>query len=145
MTTNAAIAYGTLMQILESPNNWVTLGEVTSINMPSLQRDTHDATHMESPEAWREFIPGLKNAGEVKLELNFVPASATDQRIRDTFDTDVVPQWRIVFSVPTSPNEAITFSAIVTNYEVTGPVADKMTASLTMKISGKAIWGQPGI
>ena len=144
MTTNAQIGYGTLFQIFESPA-WVTLGEVTSIMMPPLQRDTHDATHTESPGQWREFIPGLKNAGEVKIEMNFVPASETDQRIRDTFDSDVVPQFRIVFDTPVSPTEAITFSGIVTNYEATGPIADKMVATLTVKVSGAVTWGVPGL
>ena len=142
MTTQAQIGFGTLFQLFESPS-WVTIGEVTNISMPPLQRDAIEATHTESTEGWREFIPGLKNAGEVKVEMNFVPASDSDQRLRNTFDTDVLGQFRIVFDTPVSPTEAITFEGIITNYEVTGPIADKMTASVTIKVSGKATWGVP--
>jgi predicted secreted protein len=140
MTTEAVIGYGTLFQIFEDPV-WTTLGEVTSITLPSLQRDAVEATHMQSPDAWREFIPGLKNAGEVKIEMNFVPASATDEKIRATFATNTVPQFRIALNTPASPTEAVIFSGIVTNYEVTGPLADKMAATLTVKVSGAVTWG----
>jgi predicted secreted protein len=143
MTTNAKIGYGNLFQLFQAApaNDFVTVAEVTSITMPPQQRDAIEATHTESPEGWREFIPGLKNAGEVKLEMNFVAASDSDSLIRSTFDSDDLTRARILFRSPDSPTEAITMDVIVTNYEVSGPIADKMVASVTLKISGKPVWG----
>ena len=140
MTTNAKIGFGSLFEIFDN-GDYVTVGEVTNITPPPLSRDAHDATHTESTEGWREFIPGLKNAGEIKIEMNFVPSSASDALIREQFDSDSLTQCRIKFPAGISPAEALTLQAIVTNYETTGPIADKMSASLTLKVSGKPTWG----
>ena len=75
MTTNARIGYGTLFQTGNGavPEVFTTLAEVTNITPPKMSRDTVDATHEESPGAWREFIAGLKDGGDVSLDLNFIP------------------------------------------------------------------------
>jgi predicted secreted protein len=135
MTTNAAIGFGTLFQ-LSVASVFTTLGEVTSITMPNLARDAVDATHTESTGGWREFIPGLKDPGEVKIEMNFDPDGNTDQIIRDTFDSDSLQIGRIVFPSPSSPTEGVEFDCIVTGYEVEVPLDDKMGATLTLKVSG---------
>jgi predicted secreted protein len=139
MTTNAEIGYGVLFKIFDtspSPDAYVTVGEVTSIKMPGLKRDAVDATHTESTDKYREFIPGLKDAGEVTVEMNFVSNSNTDKLIRTRFDADTLTQCRIQFP-GASPADTITFNAIFTSYEADGPVDGIMKATLTMKISGK--------
>src|SRR5262245_53470402 len=104
MTTAAAIGYGTLFQLDTSgAGAFTTMGEVTSITMANLTRDAIDATHMESAGGWKEFIPGLKDAGEVKIEMNFDPDSVTDGYIRATFASDALQTARIAFPSPASP------------------------------------------
>ncbi len=145
MTTNAAIGHRNLFQILNtgaSPDTWVTVGEVSNITPPSFARDAQDATHTESPEGWREFIPGLKDAGEISVELNLVPDSDSMDLILGTFDSDELQQVRILFAdgVQTGPTPTcsrFTCSGIVTGFPLEAPMDDKMSASLTVKISGK--------
>ena len=40
------------------------------------RRYTVDATHMASTDKWREFVGGLRDAGEVSITINFVPGGA---------------------------------------------------------------------
>jgi predicted secreted protein len=136
MTTNAAIGHGTLFQLLDTsvgPNFFETLAEVTSITPPSLARDAVEATHTESPEKWREFIAGLKDAGEVTLELNFIPGGPAIERLLGLFNSDTFSVARLVF-----PNLVTwQFTALLTGVEPEAPVEDKMTASVTFKLTGK--------
>ena len=100
MATNARIGHKTLFQLFDqtvSPAAWFTVGEVKNITPPSFARDAVDATHTESPEAWREFIPGLKDAGEITAELNLVPDSDSTEKLLGTFDSDDLQQARILF------------------------------------------------
>jgi predicted secreted protein len=137
MTTLATIGFGALFQIFDpglSPDGYTTVGEVTNITMPGLSRDAVDATHTESTQGWREFIPGLKDAGEVTIEMNYVHESASDTLIRAQFALNALNNYRIVFDE--SPLSGIQFAGIVTGYEVEVPLDDKKSATLTVKVSG---------
>lgn len=134
MTTQARIGHGTLFKIGNgaTPEVFTTVGEVTSITPPGMSRDAIDATHEESPDAWREFIGGLKDGGEVSLELNFVPGSATT--ILLMAEIEAAPgNKQIVFPA----GEVFSFRALCTNFEPEAPLDDKMVASATYKVSGK--------
>jgi predicted secreted protein len=145
VTTQASIGHSNLFQIHNtavSPAVWTTIAEVGNITPPSFARDAQDATHTESTEGWREFIPGLKDAGELSCELNLVPDSDTMDLILDQFDSDSLTEVRILFADGTQTGPSPTCSrftcfGIVTGFPLQAPMDDKMTATVTIKISGK--------
>jgi predicted secreted protein len=147
MTTNARIGKKTLFQLLDttvSPDAFVTIAEVINVTPPSLTRDAPDATHTESPEDWREFIPGLKDAGEVSATLNFIPDSDSFAQVLATFDSDALQQARILFpdGIQTEPPTCsrFTMSGVITGLPIEAPMDAKMTAAITMKVSGKPVF-----
>jgi predicted secreted protein len=145
VTTLASIGHQNLFQIFDtaaSPDTWVTVAEVTNITPPQFARDAVDATHTESPEAWREFIPGLKDAGEMSCELNLAPDTATMDLALAQFNSDTLTQARILFAdgTQTGPSPTcsrFTCSGVVTGFPLAAPMDDKMSATITLKISGK--------
>ncbi|RJP54167.1 MAG: hypothetical protein C4583_03290 [Anaerolineaceae bacterium] len=139
MTTNAKIGHGALFKIANeaSPEVMTVVGEITSITMPSIGRDPIEATHMQSTEKWREFIAGLKDGGEVSCELNFVPGSEGTTLLLAQLDEDNVTPCEI--TLPTTPAYDWSFDAIMTGFESEAPVDDKMTATVTFKITGKPV------
>jgi predicted secreted protein len=131
MTTEADIGFGTTFKTGNGadPNEIFTaMAEVTNITPPGMSRDTVDVTHEQSPEAWREFIAGLKDAGEVSIDMNFVPggtdAAALMAELSLTGKT-AKKNRKIVFP----DGSEFAFTAILTD--------DKMSASVTFKVSGK--------
>lgn len=137
MTTQARIGYGTLFKSGDggSPEAFTTLAEVTNITPPGMSRDTVDATHMESPDAWREFIAGLKDGGEVSVEMNFIAnGNAAVMMAELSLDgPSAVKNRQCVF-----PNGSIfAFAGILTGYEPEAPIDDKMVATATFKVTGK--------
>ena len=113
------------------------VAEVTNLTPPGRTRDTVDATHLESPDGYKEYIPGLKDAGEATLTINFDPA---DQDILlEAFENGAV-ESQITF-----PNKVtLTFDGIVTGYEINDVVADeKMSATFTVKPSGRPVLAAP--
>lgn len=136
MTTEAAIGYGSSLERSSdgtSSGVFSSVGEVLSISLPSLSKDTVDATHMESADAFREYIPGLKDGGEVSVEVNLVPGSATTTAALADFASDVVGYYKIIFPDDTE----WAFAAICTGFEGEAPLDDKMTATFTYKVTGK--------
>jgi len=142
MTTNALIGHGATFQLLDetlSPPAYVTVAEVTNISSPfAISRDSVEVTHTESTDGIREFIPGLVDYGDASIELNWVPKSTTDKRIRDLFRTKALSSAKIVF--PTSPASTLTFDCFATAYSPGAPLDDKLTASATFKISGRPVF-----
>ncbi len=140
MTSSATIGFGTLFKRGDGggTETFATVAEVVSISGPSLSMDTVDVTHMESTGTYREFIPGLKDGGEVSVTLNFLPADATQNAtagILKDYNDRVLRNFQIVF--PDSGNTTWTIAGYVTAFEAETPLEDKMTASVTIKVSGE--------
>lgn len=135
--TQAAIGYGATFAVEDddaSPSNYVVLAEVYDINPPDQKIDQIDATHSQSPNRYREFIQGLVDPGETSFDMNFVPGSAADLRIQALRD-GLARSCQITF-----PNGATwTFSGVLTGYQPKVPTADKMTATVTFKVSGSIV------
>ena len=144
MTTEAMIGHGTLFEILDldqSPPAYVAVAEIVNVQPPQMSRDALDATHAESTNKWREFIPGLRDGGEVSLEMNFIPKGAGTLKIISTFNSDLPVTCRISFpdgdpdlSPPTASQW--TFTGICTAFSPSAPFDNKMSASATFKVSG---------
>lgn len=143
MTTSARIGYGTLFQTGDgnSPEAWTTLGEVSNITPPNMQRDSIDASHGQSPDGWREFIAGLKDGGELSLEMNFVPGGAGAAALMAELNLSAaaaVKNRRILFP----DGSYFEAQAFLTGFEPDAPIDDKMAATATFKISGAPVLTQ---
>lgn len=115
----------------ESTESFAAIANVTSISPASLSRDTYDVTAHDSTDGWREFIGGLKDGGEVSIDVNYNPGTH-DTLITDLDDVDP-RNYKIAF-----PDGAEwSFPAIMTGFEPDAPHDGKLTASLTFKVAGK--------
>lgn len=138
--TMATFGHGTLLQIGDGAVSqmFTTIGNVMNISGPSLALETIDTTSHDTADKFREFIGGLRDAGEVSFSVNFLPSHATQSStsglIKDLEDA-TLRDFQIVFPFTAVVTWAIT--ALVTGYTPTAPIDDKMTADVTLKVSGK--------
>lgn len=136
--TQAAIGYSSKFSHGDggSPEVFTDLAEVVTITPPALQRTGVDATHMASPDRWREYIPGLKDPGEVSVVLNFIPGNSSQDVLFLAFEAEIPSNWRITF-----PNAEIwAFAAYCTGITTTVPLDDKMTMTATFRVSGPPVF-----
>lgn len=136
--TAAAIGYGSKFAVsTDSGSTYDDLGEVFNITPPSSTFDMVDATHMQSPNGDREFIIGLNDPGEASFDMNFVPGSASDVLVRA-----IKAARAAVLCMITFPGGATwTFTGLLTNYDPAVPNEDKMTATVSFKVSGSTTVG----
>ena len=137
-------AYGTKMAIWDPTANagagaYVTIADVLDISGPSLARDALDVTSHDATEGWRDFIYGLKDAGEVTFDVLFDPTEPTHKNAQggllfELAQGTAAQQFQITWPDGTT---TWTFNGLVTGFEPGAPVEDKLTASVTIKISGK--------
>ena len=141
MTTNALIGMGVLFSRGDgaSPEVFTAIAEVIDVSPPSMTKDQVEATHTQSVDSFREFIPGLKDGGEASITVNFLPNNATQNNtsgglLNDFINLTAAGNFRIAF--PGSPTATWTFAATVISYEVATPLDDRMTAVIGFKVAG---------
>lgn len=141
MATNALAGIGTLLKVSDnaSPPVFSTVANVSSISGPNISAETYDVTSHDSTNNYREFISGLKDGGEVSFDIFFNPDEATHYEgaggLLQFLEDREVKNWRIDF--PTSPVKRWSFAGVVTAFENEAPTDGPLTASITIKVSGK--------
>lgn len=111
---------------------FVSIANVTSVSGPEIEREAYDVTAHDSPDGWREFIGGLKDGGEVSVEVNYDPR-VHDDLVAD-FDDSAPRNYKMVFPGTLG---SWAFAALLTGFSQESPVDDKLSAELTLKVSGK--------
>ena len=142
--TKARIGFGATVHVEKPPFGasavpaiaaMIKVGEIIAVSEPSRTKDTVDATNMDSPDRYREFISGLKDGGEVPLEFNRIQDDEGQQALEAAFEYDGA--IHVAITIPTVPPVRWNVRGIVTNREGETPMDDKMTANATLKVTGK--------
>ena len=125
-----------------APGALVKVAEVLSITPPAPTRDTIDTTHHDSVGDYREFISNLIDAGEATVLIHYVPGSAGDDLINEAFAAGDLRAFAIDMNSASATQERLAGSCLVTGYAPADVVIDdKMTATLTVKVSGPLTQG----
>jgi len=132
MASTAVAGVGTLFRRW-SGSGWVNLAEINSITGPGMSRDTIDVTSLDSTGGYREFITGFRNAGTIALAMNFTRASY--DLMKADFESNDAVNYEIMLS--DAENTSFEFEGLVTELPLTIPADDKMTADVTIQITGE--------
>lgn len=131
--TSATIGMGAIFGIGDGIDGgsvtFIKIGEVTNISPPTQNREAIDATHLESDEDYREFIPGLKDGDSATITFNYVP-TATDA---------IYTQFNIGkgdFELIYPSGLKFQFSGVVTGWKPGDASTTTMVGELTIKQSG---------
>lgn len=130
MTSNAVAGVGTRFL-----RNGLPLAEVNSITGPGMTRDFIDVTSLDSTGGYREFIAGFRDGGTVTLNMNFT--RATYALMKQDFEDDEEQDYEIV--LPDVDVTSVEFLGLVTELPLNIPTDDKITADVTIKVSGQVV------
>lgn len=117
----------------ETPEVFTAIANLTNVDDGGRTRNTIDVTAHDSPNAYMEFVGGLIDPGEVTIDINYDPA-VHDVLEADLEDTDP-RNYQIVF--PDTAATTFSFAAVMTGFSKSAPHDDKLSGSLTFKVSGK--------
>lgn len=128
-------AFGTEFQRKTNTDTFETIGGVTDIGGPALEADSIDVTAHDSEDGFREHLQGLKDAGELSLELRFDPADDKHKDLLQDYVDGDNHSYKLVF--PDSDTTSWEFEGHITGFEPSAAFEDDLTASVTIKLSGK--------
>lgn len=136
--SNAIPSQGIKLQRDAGGNSFTTIAEITSFTGPTESAKQVDVTSVDSTA--REYLPGLRDGGEVSFEMNFVPGDAAQQGLRTDLTNRVTGSYKLVLTDDIATPTEIAFSAVVTSLSMKGAVDDKIAASCTLKLIGPAVF-----
>lgn len=115
-----------------SGSSYTAIGEINSIDGPNMSRETIDTTALDTSGGYRTFIPSFRDAGELNMEMNFTLDTYDDLKL--DFEASAIRYWQVVF--PDTGSTTLEFGGYVTSLGTAISTDDKVTASVTIKISG---------
>ena len=104
--------------------------EVKDISGPDESVDQVEVTSLDSTS--KEYISGLRDGGEVKIEANYIPTNSVQQATYADFQAGTTSAW-VIDCVGA---EQYAFSAFVKQWSPKNPANGVRTVSFTLKISG---------
>lgn len=136
MSTNALDTQGTKLYIedLGSPTDRALISERIRIGGPNETRPRRDVTDLDSTR--REYKGGLRDSGEIQLDLFYIPSNAVHVRLRAAFNETSAAlrqkQWELEFTDGTKWR----FQGEVTGWSQNFEVDNDVKATLTIVPSG---------
>ncbi len=120
--------YGTVLNI-----GIVPVAELTNISGPGISVDTIDVTTHDSANAFREFVAGLVDGGEISMEGNLIDTGQSD-----LFLTNLRDEIAFTVVLPTAAGD-MTWGgqALITGFETSAPHDGKIGFSASMKVTGQ--------
>lgn len=131
--TQARIGHGfaLLLALADTPDTKVLIAETRTATPPAEVDDQQEATHSQSPNGYREFVPGLTDGGEASFEMNYIPGSPTDR-----FILSLRGKKLIAYLIWPNGVQCI-FRCSRSGYEKEASTEGLGTATLTLKVSGE--------
>lgn len=116
-----------------SPPAFANIPEVRSITGPDGQASFMDTTDLNSTA--KEGRPGLKDEGQIRLDIFFVPDNTVHAALRTAYSARTAKAIRITFT-DTAPVTIWEADVYVTGFSVSAEVDAPLRAQVTLKITG---------
>lgn len=133
MPSNAISGMGVKFWRWDGTSQWEAIAEISAIEGPSKTRETIEVTALDSEGGYREYIPSLREGGTISLTMNYT--RATFDVMNGDFENNDVQHYLI--SIPDDDYTEMEFSGLVTEMPFSASVGDKITANVTIKVTGK--------
>jgi len=113
------------------------LAQITNIGLPAISVDDIDISTMDSVEKWRSFIPGMKDGGDLPMDCMFEKVNAST--IMSIVGVPATWQIQVNDAVAPTSGTKFNFSGYLKSMGGAIPFNDKVTQTLTIKVSGKPL------
>lgn len=136
--TAAFIGFGAMLKLGDANpgTTFVEVAEMLSLSGPSMSVGAVDATHTSSPDAFREFIAGLGDGGEISGSFNWKPTDTNGQAAAlALFQARTTRGWQIVFA--NTDASVLAFAAFITGWAFETQLDQTVKVNLTLKVTGK--------
>lgn len=135
------IPFGGTVEVSSDGSTFSEVPEAKALPVPATTTEYPEVTSLDSTGGFREFMNGLKDAGEVSFQCGYTPAGYA---LLDGLD-GVKAYWRVTFPLApsqSSTGDIFTFRGFVTPSVDAGDVGAPVNIDATVRISGAPTFTQ---
>ncbi len=122
--------------------NFTDIAGIRNLSGPAMSMSPIDASSRDN--AWREFVAGMKNAGEVTFDIVYDPDVATHSAsvaggLLTMFVAGTSGTWKMSLADATATTYS--FSALVTKFTPKAPFDGLQSADITLQVTSSITFG----
>ena len=121
------------MSDMASSPTFTDSANVMDIKGPGMSTAEIDVTAHDSADGFKEYLGGLSDGGQVTFDLSWDPSEATHAAMLAVFYAKSTVDWMLTLS----DTSLFDFSGFISGWDPSNPVEGKITASVTIRTSGK--------
>jgi len=121
------------MSDMASSPTFTDAANVQDVTGPGMSTAEIDVTAHDSPDKFKEFIGGVSDGGPITFDLNWDPGEASHAAMLAVYYAKTVVDWTLTLA----DGSIFDFSGFISGWDAKNPVEGKITASVTIRTSGK--------
>lgn len=113
-----------------------SIGQIISISGPNASGSPAETSTLDSTSRFDTFIGTMVDPGEVTIETAYNPESIARQRLHEYLASQAIKTFTITWGDTSVWPDTEAFSAIVTGIGREIPLKDRVTSTITLKVTG---------
>lgn len=140
MSTIAKLSNGSLLKKGDgaAPEVFTTIPGVRKLSGPAVDFDLLDVSDHDTPNLFREFIPGWSDGDVIRAMVSWRPSNTVHVSVRTDAYAATLRNLKIVF--PDTSLNTVTMSTYLKTWVPTADPGQEMRADLSAKITGAPVW-----
>ncbi len=117
-------------------DTFVNTAKIKDMSTPEESRDTSEDAYLDEVSGYKEFVAGMKDAGEFSITLKWDETDVGQVVLNTAFEGDGEVYGQIVFTT----GAKFTYKGVVTGRGLEVPKNETITRTYKIKLSGKPEW-----
>jgi len=140
MASKQIISYGATVKRSTDGVTYTAIPEVKGVAIPQVEQEYPEVTNMDSPNGYREFIKGLKDAGEIEVPAGYTHAGFT-QQLADSQAADAIYYEVTLRPAPDqTAGDEFLFRGFPTPRLTPGDIGDPIDMTIVIRTTGDFTW-----
>ena len=134
------IAYGAKVERSTNGTDWEDIPECKGVAVPVVTTEYPEVTSLDSPDGFREYIKGLKDAGEITFPCGYTAAGYKQQIADQASDTPIYYRTTMRPAPGQSTGDVFEFRGFPTPQLESGGVGEIVGMMVMIRTTGGVQW-----
>ena len=141
MASKQIISYGATVERSTNGVTYTSIPECKGVAIPEVEQDYPEVTSFDSPNGFREYIKGLKDANEVQVACGYT-AAGFEQQLADQVAADAIYYRVTLKKAPdqVAIGDMFTYRGFPTPRLAPGDVGEPIEMNIVIRITGDFAW-----
>jgi hypothetical protein len=134
------IAYGALVERSDDGTSYTPIPECKGVAVPVVETEYLDATSLDSPNGFREYVKGLKDAGVISVPCGYTAAGYEQQLADQASDAPTYYRTTMKPATNQSTGDTFEFQGFPTPQLEAGAVGELVGMTISIRTTGDVTW-----